>query len=941
YQASTVDDDSGGGSAGNGDGLVNPGETIELRVQLRNFGSQNATGVTATLTSDDPYVTILDGQESFGDIPAGATAWSADDFDIRIDLGCPDAREIRLGLDVASGADLWHSLIDLSAVAADLVNLGTTLYNAGGNGLLDPGETVEMSSVLRNAGHATASSVVGHLSSLSPYLTVVDGTAGFGTIPISGSASNSGDRFVISASSETFPGHLATFALQTEFSGGVRDTTVATVVVGQRVTTDPVGPDAYGYYAFDNTDISYEEAPTYAWVEIDPDNGGAGTEINLTDFGGNQDDTERVDLPFPFTYYGQTYNRISVCSNGWIVMGWSYLSDHRNWTIPGAGGPQGIIAAFWDDIRLTSGGEVYYWHDAANHRFIIEWSRVFNDQGGAETFEIILYDPAYHETSTGDGPIVFQYMAVTNNDSADNYATTGIESPDGTTGILYTFYNTYASGAATLAAGRAIRFVPVMASPMGTLSGYVRNGSAGGTPVAGAEVRVLETGRTFVTAGSGRYEGTHAGGTYTMVASHAGFEPDTALGVVVVPSQTTTRDFVLIDNLGPAIATTLHPSTTDTLGPYLIPVTISDASGLSMRSFYYRGASASYTEAPLVFQGGDSYLAEIPGQSYITRVEYYVYAKDTSSRETYDPPGAPALFHSFFVTPETSLFADEMEIDQGWTVGAPDDDATTGIWERVDPNATYLDQTMVQPEDDHTAAPGTLCFITGQSAVGADQGANDVDGGKTTLTSPLLNLSSYGTVRLEYYRWFTNDTGNDPGQDPWVVQISDDDGQSWVSLENTTTSARSWTRMEFDLGDYISLTPVVRLRFVASDYPSGAIVEAGVDDVRLLLTGVVGAPETNAGPSVFSLLQCRPNPCGAAGTSIGFSLAHPGTARLDLYDIQGRAVRRLLDGPRPAGLQSVVWDGRDEGGAAAPSGIYLYRLRAGGRNEVRKLIRIE
>ncbi|MBM3288000.1 MAG: hypothetical protein FJY88_11720, partial [Candidatus Eisenbacteria bacterium] len=77
YQASTVDDDSGGGSAGNGDGLVNPGETIELRVQLRNFGSQNATGVTATLTSDDPYVTILDGQESFGDIPAGATAWSA------------------------------------------------------------------------------------------------------------------------------------------------------------------------------------------------------------------------------------------------------------------------------------------------------------------------------------------------------------------------------------------------------------------------------------------------------------------------------------------------------------------------------------------------------------------------------------------------------------------------------------------------------------------------------------------------------------------------------------------------------------------------------------------------------------------------------------------------------------------------------------------------
>ncbi|MBM3288150.1 MAG: hypothetical protein FJY88_12470, partial [Candidatus Eisenbacteria bacterium] len=851
YEASAIDDDASGGSIGNGDGLVNPGERIELRVQLRNRGSQNLAAVTAGLGSADPYVTILDGQETFGDIAAGATAWCMEDFDVEIDPGCPDGHQIRFGLEVSSGPDLWHSLIDLPVVAAELTGVSATINDLGGNGILDPGETATMVVTLRNDGHATASNVLGRLAALSPYLVVVDGSGSFGTLAVGQEGNNSSNLFSVSAAAETFPGHLATFAVEAEFSGGVRDTALVTVPVGQRSSDDPAGPDAYGYYAFDNTDTAYPDAPAYAWVEVDPEFGGFGWEVALTDYGPNLDDTERVDLPFPFTYYGQTYNRISVCSNGWIVMGWSNLSDHRNWTIPGAVGPQGIIAAFWDDIHLIDGGQVFTWHDTANHRFVIEWSRVLNDMGGPQTFEIILYDPAYHETMTGDGPIVFQYMTVTNNDYADNYATTGIESPDGTTGVLYTFYSDYAPGAATLATGRAIRFVPVLPIPLGSVSGYVGNGSAGGTPITGAQVRVQQTGRTFLTTEGGQYGGSHPAGTYTLIASHAGFEPDTALGVVIAVSQPTLQDFELIDNLGPFITTTLHASTTDTLGPYTIPVTITDASGVASQTLRYRGASGAYAEAPLVSQGGDSYLAEIPGQSYLTRVEYYVVARDVAERESLDPPGAPAFFHSFFVAPETNLFADEMEIDQGWTVGAPDDDATTGIWERVDPVGTYVGSDPVQPEDDHTPDPGTFCFVTGQASA-ADPGLNDVDGGKTTLTSPLLNLSSYGTVRLEYYRWYTNDMGNNPGQDSWVVQVSEDDGQSWVDLENTTASARSWTRMEFDLGDYISLTPTARLRFVASDYPGGSLVEAGVDDVRLLLTGVVGAPETNAGPSVFS-----------------------------------------------------------------------------------------
>jgi hypothetical protein len=941
FQAFTVDDDATGGSSGNGNGQTNPGETIELPVQLKNFGSQSAASVTATLTSSDPYVTITDNQETYGAIAAGASDWSDEDFDFSVSSTCPDGHAIRFGLDITASTGSWHSLIDLPVFSGALTSEGTTVYNAGPNGLFDPGETVQMSVLLRNTGQVNATGISGVLTSLSPKITVTDGTGSFGTINVGAVGDNSADRFSIRAASDTYQGHLATFRLITTFSGTVQDTTLFSLTVGQATSDDPIGPDQRGYYAFDNTDLTYADCPTYSWVEIDPAYGGSGTQITLNDLGTYQDASTTIDLPFSFSYYGTSSTRATVCSNGWIVMGSTYLTDYRNWTLPGAGGPKGIIAAFWDDLRLSTTGKVFRYFDAVNHRFIIEWSHVTNEPGSAQTFEIILYDPAAYPTSTGDGVIVFQYNTVNNTDSGDNYATVGIESPDGFDGLLYTFNNNYAAGAPILAAGRAIKFTPSAMLVSGTLEGTVTNSSAGGAPIDGAEVVVVQAGRTLTTGQMGDYSGAVPPGSFTVIARHAGFLPDTTLGVVIQQNQTTTLNFSLTDILGPSVTTTTHASTSDTLGPYVIPVTISDLSGIAEKTLYYRAAGGEFTPLPLIPQSGDSYTGEIPGQAYITRVEYYVYARDGAGLVTIDPLGAPGNLYSFFVTQAIGLFADDMETDKGWTVGGPEDTATTGIWTRVDPNATYNGTTMVQPEDDDTPDPGTLCFITGQSAVGAGQGDNDVDGGQTTLTSPLLDLTSYGTVTLRYHRWYTNDTGNDPGTDTWLVQITDDNGASWVTLESTTASDRSWRLVEFDLSAYISMTASVRIRFIASDVGSGSVVEAGVDDVEILLTGVTDAPESPAHPAIFALQQNRPNPCSSGGTSIGFSLARSGTARLLVFDVQGRTVRRLVDGTCPAGFQSVVWDGTDDRGTTVPSGIYLYRLEADGRANVRKLIRVE
>ena len=119
-----------------------------------------------------------------------------------------------------------------------------------------------------------------------------------------------------------------------------------------------------------------------------------------------------------------------------------------------------------------------------------------------------------------------------------------------------------------------------------------------------------------------------------------------------------------------------------------------------------------------------------------------------------------------------------------------------------------------------------------------------------------------------------------------------------------------------------------------------------LDDIRLIAArpgrkaGTAVTEERSASlPSAFSLAQNYPNPFNSI-TVIRFSLPEPGAAEVALYNLAGQRVATLTNCHREAGTYTLRWDGRDDAGRELASGVYLYRLQAGGRAATRKLLLI-
>jgi len=235
------------------------------------------------------------------------------------------------------------------------------------------------------------------------------------------------------------------------------------------------------------------------------------------------------------------------------------------------------------------------------------------------------------------------------------------------------------------------------------------------------------------------------------------------------------------------------------------------------------------TELPLIETSPGTHEGSFPPAPCGATVDWYVTFDLTGGGTQSSPSGAPAETYQAQAWLVTAVLNEDFETDSGWTAGAPGDNATTGLWVRVDPNGT-----AAQPEDDHTPAPGVTCWVTGQGSAGGSLGENDVDGGTTTLVSPVFDMSSLSNPLVRYWRWYSNDTGAAPNSDVFVIDVSNDGGGNWINVETIGPAGPGtgggWIEHEFFVSDVIAPTAQMRVRFVASDLGSGSIVEAAVDD---------------------------------------------------------------------------------------------------------------
>ncbi|WP_436494414.1 metallophosphoesterase [Actinokineospora sp. HUAS TT18] len=177
-------------------------------------------------------------------------------------------------------------------------------------------------------------------------------------------------------------------------------------------------------------------------------------------------------------------------------------------------------------------------------------------------------------------------------------------------------------------------------------------------------------------------------------------------------------------------------------------------------------------------------------------------------------------------TPPSTVFSDDFETSKGWTTN-PDgtDTATTGMWERGDPEST----TDSGAKQLGTTTSGVSNLVTGRLA-GSSAGSYDVDGGVTSRISPNITLPS-GTLTLSL-RWSVGFGANATSSDYFKITVVG--ATDKVVLDQRGTGAHisgSWRTLTADVSAFAGQT--VQILVEAADVSTASLIEAQVDDVKI------------------------------------------------------------------------------------------------------------
>jgi hypothetical protein len=171
-------------------------------------------------------------------------------------------------------------------------------------------------------------------------------------------------------------------------------------------------------------------------------------------------------------------------------------------------------------------------------------------------------------------------------------------------------------------------------------------------------------------------------------------------------------------------------------------------------------------------------------------------------------------------------------------------------------------------------------------------------------------------------------TGNGWSNETWALGLASAGPWTQLLTDGSLPTIRAFAGAAYDpLRD--------RMLVVAGRTYNGLNLRDLNDVFALQWFGVLGV-EPGHGATGASMAPPRPNPA-RVGVELAFNLSQPGTARLRLYDVNGRVVRTLVDGPLPAGHNVARWDRRTAAGERAAPGLYFFELKSGGVRLTRRV----
>jgi hypothetical protein len=966
-----VDDDSSGLSAGNGDGHPDRGESIELYLPLKNQGESTAYSVTATISTSDTMVTIVDGSSYHGSTSPGTTL-DGDGYVLDISSGAPDRHLVTLDVSISSASGSWSDEAVIEIRAPDIRIYFSAKDDSTGTGNadahVDPLEDIYLTLSLRNTGTGEAGGLNALLRAHPDYgVTMVDSTSDYGDVvpgdPVAG------DTFMFTNGDSANP--LFTLLISDDYGqldsltidmapppvvAGINGTGGPSFVLLKWSASDAEDLRGYNVYRADNelgpfvraNDYTLESSSRYQDTDL-----GSLTEyfyrVAVQDTSGNEGELSEVEQvstappelpgwPIPVTIEGPSSPILTdidkdgdyeVCFGAEEIYvlhhdGSEFIDGDADVRTHGVFSNTGetVVRGFWSspciaDIDNDNDMEIIANHmDGAN---LYVWE---HDGSVRPGFPLGLGQLPWSTPSVADidGDSDLEIVTASGNRNIYAWNPDGTEVVDGdsnpaTTGVFYRTDSSYNYGSVGLADldGDGVNEV-IFGSRDKYL--YALKGDAtdfnANFPIY-LNVKVTTAPAIADVDNDGEPEIILAAGDQNS------YDPDRKLHVFnldgsevgTFPKQC---NFSRDTNSSPAVG--------DVDNNGLLDIVVGDADG-----FIYAWEGSTGTDLsgwPIQTEAGQMgasnhdirsgvSLADVDGDGYLE-----VFVGDEGgllygfNHDGTTLAGFPIALGGY-VRGNPGLW--DLDEDGDCEIICQSADKNVYVWSYTGffmNNAEYAPWPFFKHDANRSCAFDRVALLS--------------------VDDPVLDLR-YGPAGVELIWDVLPDADDVVGWNIYRV-----DGERLYVDEKLNAVPEDYVRLNDEL---IGPAGEESVLYLDSTVSPGGVYTYIVEQVAPAGSDLIGPSTVTAGMrgvTVAYLGQNYPNPF-AAGTKIPYYIASPGAqVTLSVFDAKGRLVRKLMDGWAKPGAASLNWDGMNEGGRQVAAGMYFYQLSVGDKRWSRKML---